>query len=1526
MIKTTLCLLTLFTSLCSAVVITPQSARPWLVSGPADKEDIKARLAVFPYPTSAILNAYLYGTEAEKQAQTTSFFNSLPNPFVSARRTAEYLSNYDIVLAMGYATPGQQQIMRDRSAAYAATVMARFPAILPPTEYTNGALEEMIALGSAALNFPDHPDAQIWIDRSVDLITQQLNAYYEPDGPALESPNYHQWELSLLARFLSALRRCTDADLLDHPGLRNALEWLIRFSTPPHAVGNSSYTIPAWGDTWYSRYYQDLPAYAAAYQDSDPDFSMRLMHWWRKVGSQVNTGWDFPTVYPQLIDPRLPDAPPAPFASTYSPRRGQATLRAETGGPDEFFATFACGQNGVSHHNTDHSQIELFAFGVPLALDSAGGPYDTGSPTSTMKSWNRQTMAHNVVRCVVPEPSNLRDMSGQFQAFGSSAIADYVVGQTPYGPTSIRHMVMMKGEYLVVWDQITAATYSEWFFHTPAQSLEWQAHKVVSHTAWNVDLDIHFLLPAAALPAPTVASSNISVDYTTRNALASEAPVPTTAKLYTGQGEGRFGNWTDPADTVPGNDNWDLKWLKYLFVRSPSADGDYLTVMQPRKVGVTPALTTTLVSSSATGVSLTVNYNGRVDEITIDTNGATVTKGGETVQFAKAVPQSGVSGAARYVLSNNTTTTLTNALTTTGAVDVVTGTLALGNSDLIPDIAPLIIRPGGTLDLQNSNEGVSKLTMDCGRVIGSGTLNVGSIDWFGGTVSANLVCSGAFTKKGGATWSPSPFITYAGDTIIESGTVALKPGAATLSGTDRLVLGSGTSLTVSGTGTSIASLEVTGDAKIDTGSDSLAVGTSLTGGGVLTISGNLDLSTASIASTVSLGIRGTVSLPPGAGTVSFLSIDGVVQPAGIAVNASTHPGIIVGSGSLTPLAGLGIPSGLNATASPGSVALAWSAVADATAYSIRRSTTPGGPYVEVGVSNTNGFTDTTVTNGVTYHYVVAARIAAGDGVPSAEASAMPTLPTWTGSVSTAWENGGNWLTTNPTSAYVARFTGPLTANQPSVSGANSVGGLLFDSPGWTVNSTSAGTLTIGADGVVLNATSGTTTLNKAVTILAGTRTWKGKTGSTLVMASLAGPTATSNLQWGVAGDPDYQGTLKLTYNGNGPNINLFVLSGTVQAHKTGWINNRDLNVSGGTFLVTSSNGDLIRGEYGVTLNSGLIQWGGFNEAFKALTLNGGNLRGSGSTLSLSDLSGAIARVSGNITLGHADDLNPLTITRLGTNGSLDLGNAMRALTVHSPVELALPVTNGGLTKLGASTLTLSGANTYGGGTTINAGSLATGTAGTLGSGNVEVAAGAVCDLRNPAGAVADTASVYLTESAKVMLSAGVSERVAKLYVDGVLAKTGTWNASRDPVHFAGAGEMIVTDGEPLTPTEIWREEAFGTIDNSGNAADFADPDGDGTVNRMERALGMNPNGRDSGNLPAIDTTVPGFAFTFTKSRAASDLTIVIEESSALSSDSWTGANGTTELADDSHPDFQRIRFTPAQSPATRKFYRLRVLP
>jgi fibronectin type 3 domain-containing protein len=71
------------------------------------------------------------------------------------------------------------------------------------------------------------------------------------------------------------------------------------------------------------------------------------------------------------------------------------------------------------------------------------------------------------------------------------------------------------------------------------------------------------------------------------------------------------------------------------------------------------------------------------------------------------------------------------------------------------------------------------------------------------------------------------------------------------------------------------------------------------------------------------------------------------------------------------------------------VALSWSAPSGATSYNVQRSTTNGGPYTSIATPTTTSYTDTGVTNGTTYYYVVAAVNGAGQSANSSQVSATP---------------------------------------------------------------------------------------------------------------------------------------------------------------------------------------------------------------------------------------------------------------------------------------------------------------------------------------------------------------------------------------------------------------------------------------------------------------------------------------------------------------------------------------------------------
>jgi len=87
------------------------------------------------------------------------------------------------------------------------------------------------------------------------------------------------------------------------------------------------------------------------------------------------------------------------------------------------------------------------------------------------------------------------------------------------------------------------------------------------------------------------------------------------------------------------------------------------------------------------------------------------------------------------------------------------------------------------------------------------------------------------------------------------------------------------------------------------------------------------------------------------------------------------------------------PTGLKARGGDTKVTLSWSPALGATRYNVKRSLTPGGPYTSINAAiQGSAYTDTTVTNGITYYYVVSASNFDGESGDSNEASATPQIP------------------------------------------------------------------------------------------------------------------------------------------------------------------------------------------------------------------------------------------------------------------------------------------------------------------------------------------------------------------------------------------------------------------------------------------------------------------------------------------------------------------------------------------------------
>ena len=145
------------------------------------------------------------------------------------------------------------------------------------------------------------------------------------------------------------------------------------------------------------------------------------------------------------------------------------------------------------------------------------------------------------------------------------------------------------------------------------------------------------------------------------------------------------------------------------------------------------------------------------------------------------------------------------------------------------------------------------------------------------------------------------------------------------------------------------------------------------------------------------------------------------------------------------------PTGLTATSGNTQVALTWNASAGATSYNVKRATISGGPYTIVAGSSSTSYTDTGLSNGMTYYYVVTALNSGGESGNSSQASATPqAVPTATPTPVPPTATPTSTRTPTPTPLPPAPPTG-LTASSGPPRGSISLRWTEPTSPGITQN-------------------------------------------------------------------------------------------------------------------------------------------------------------------------------------------------------------------------------------------------------------------------------------------------------------------------------------------------------------------------------------------------------------------------------------------------------------------------------------------
>jgi autotransporter-associated beta strand protein len=417
--------------------------------------------------------------------------------------------------------------------------------------------------------------------------------------------------------------------------------------------------------------------------------------------------------------------------------------------------------------------------------------------------------------------------------------------------------------------------------------------------------------------------------------------------------------------------------------------------------------------------------------------------------------------------------------------------------------------------------------------------------------------------------------------------------------------------------------------------------------------------------------------------------------------------------------------------------------------------------------------------------------------------------TWTGGTSVTWATGTNWSgSTVPggtaANADIVTFNSSAYSFAPTAVSNYFVGGLSFGASNTgsltLTSATNNNRLNVGSSGIQMTSGSGAVTFGAASSQginVTSNQSWTNNSASLLTVNRVA------------VDDLAATGTYTVTINGSGTG------GVTVPSNVADLNNSADasrklaviINSTGGA--TNFANSSTYSG--GTTLTAGILQVGGASAGTSgaptssalgtgSLALNGGTLS-SGATNNRTVFNPTT--IGGNVTLGDATNNGVLTFdTAVGLTGGT------RALTTAtgSGATFSGVVSNGGITKLGAGTLTLSGAaaNTYTGLTTASAGSLTLAkTSGDAIAGDLLVNGGNV-DVTVASTQIADTATVEVS-SGSFTIGTLINETVATVKLTGgnIIGNNGTTSVLTATTAFdlqSGANTAILAGTAGATKT------------------------------------------------------------------------------------------------------------------------------